>query len=63
VPALFSYAVLAVDEEGAVHFFNDQEALEGMAKMFIDGEFTLVVDARGSVGAHRLSGKSSSSHP
>lgn len=47
VPPLISYPVLAVDEEGAVHFFNDRETLEGMAEMFIHGEFTLVVDARG----------------
>jgi hypothetical protein len=38
---------LAVDEEGAVQCFEDREALEGMAEMFIHGEFTLVVDARG----------------
>lgn len=47
VPALISYPVVAVDEEGAVHFFNDREALEGMAEMFSHGEFTQVVDARG----------------
>lgn len=46
-PELISYPVLAVDQEGAVHCFDDRDALEGMAEMFLHGEFTLVVDSRG----------------
>ncbi|MFE4541292.1 hypothetical protein [Arthrobacter sp. NPDC056727] len=46
-PDLIAYPVLAVDEEGGVHCFEDRDALEGLAEMFIHGEFTLLVDARG----------------
>ncbi|MFE4837566.1 hypothetical protein ACFRAU_23150 [Arthrobacter sp. NPDC056691] len=46
-PDLIAYPVLAVDEEGGVHCFVDRDALEELAEMFIHGELTLLVDARG----------------